>query len=295
MIYIVCPSNYATGGTELLHQLGAELNKQGKKACMAYVCTTENATLPLCNPKFEKYRVQACGFIEDAEENSIVVPECYATLYMRNPYKHIKQYLWWLSVDNAHVDESTADALFSDKRINHLVQSEYAWQYCKRHGVEPRFLGDYIGLEFFKHIDEERIDAVAFNQSKGYNKTSIIIQNVRNAVFIPIANMTEEEVHRTLSKCKVYVDFGNHPGQDRIPREACLSGCIVITGKEGSAGNNKDIPIKEAYKFDEAWEAVPIIEECIRNYDDYIDDFSEYKRMIQGQQKRFKEDVKSIF
>lgn len=55
-----------------------------------------------------------------------------------------------------------------------------------------------------------------------------------------------------MSKSKVYIDFGNHPGKDRIPREAAISGCIVITGKRGAAAFAEDVCIPETYKFDES-------------------------------------------
>jgi len=42
---------------------------------------------------------------------------------------------------------------------------------------------------------------------------------------------------------KLYVDFGKHPGKDRMPREAAVHGCCIITGRRGAAGNPFDIPI----------------------------------------------------
>lgn len=53
--------------------------------------------------------------------------------------------------------------------------------------------------------------------------------------WVPLIGMTTEEMRSCMSKSKVYIDFGNHPGKDRIPREAAISGCIVITGKRGAA------------------------------------------------------------
>ena len=47
--------------------------------------------------------------------------------------------------------------------------------------------------------------------------------------------MTPEQVVDLMSESKVYIDFGNHPGKDRIPREAVINGCCVITGVRGSA------------------------------------------------------------
>ncbi len=38
-----------------------------------------------------------------------------------------------------------------------------------------------------------------------------------------------------MRKAKLYIDFGYHPGKERMPREACLLDCCLIIGKDGSA------------------------------------------------------------
>ena len=47
--------------------------------------------------------------------------------------------------------------------------------------------------------------------------------------------MTSKEVQELLSKCKVYIDFGHFPGKDRVPREAAMCNCCIITGKYGAS------------------------------------------------------------
>lgn len=63
--------------------------------------------------------------------------------------------------------------------------------------------------------------------------------------------MTTQQIIKILDESMVYIDFGNHPGKDRIPREAALRNCIVMTNKSGSAANDIDIPIPAEYKFSE--------------------------------------------
>ena len=48
---------------------------------------------------------------------------------------------------------------------------------------------------------------------------------------------------------QVYIDFGHHPGQDRLPREAAACGCLVVTGTRGSAGFHADVPLPPALKL----------------------------------------------
>lgn len=107
--------------------------------------------------------------------------------------------------------------------------------------------------------------------------------------------MTAEEVHALLCRAKCYIDFGNHPGQDRIPREAAAAGCCVITDRRGSAANDMDVPIPTTYKFDDVPQAIPAILSCIRDcladYEGHTRDFDSYRAMIAGQKEQFRRDV----
>jgi len=63
--------------------------------------------------------------------------------------------------------------------------------------------------------------------------------------------MPREEVIKLLQKAKVYIDFDYHPRKDRLPREAAILGCCVITRKRGSAKFFEDVPIPDEYKFED--------------------------------------------
>ena len=60
-----------------------------------------------------------------------------------------------------------------------------------------------------------------------------------------------KQIINIYNKTKVYLDFGYHPGKDRMPREAALFNNCIITNKKGSAKNKLDIPINDKYKFEE--------------------------------------------
>ncbi|PMP88226.1 MAG: hypothetical protein C0173_07520, partial [Desulfurella sp.] len=76
---------------------------------------------------------------------------------------------------------------------------------------------------------------VAYNPKKGLIFTKKIIKEDSKINFVPIINMPRKNVINLLIKAKVYIDFGNFPGPERIPKEAAILGCCVITGKRGSA------------------------------------------------------------
>jgi glycosyltransferase involved in cell wall biosynthesis len=111
--------------------------------------------------------------------------------------------------------------------------------------------------------------------------------------------MTPAQVGEHLRMAKVYIDFGNHPGKDRIPREAALSGCCVITGRNGSAAYQKDVPIPENYKFydgiKQADEIIEMIRSIFNNYEKVNIDFDSYRTIIRKEKETFTKDVKNIF
>jgi hypothetical protein len=100
-------------------------------------------------------------------------------------------------------------------------------------------------------------------------------------------NKTREEVIDLMSESKVYIDFGNHPGKDRIPREAAICGCCVLTNLLGSAGFYTDIPIPNRYKFSENYaevkRALDLIQTIFKYYEESIKDFDIYKRQIKNE------------
>jgi hypothetical protein len=111
--------------------------------------------------------------------------------------------------------------------------------------------------------------------------------------------MPREEVIKLLQKAKVYIDFGHHPGKDRLPREAAILGCCVITGKRGSAKFFEDVPIPDEYKFEDKEESIPEIidkiKDCFENYEERYKDFEYYRQFIKNEPQKFIEDLRKIF
>ena len=112
--------------------------------------------------------------------------------------------------------------------------------------------------------------------------------------------MSISEVQELLLKSKIYIDFGNHPGRDRFPREAALFGCSVITNKKGSAKNKVDVNIIEEYKFQDESELelnkiVDLINDITINFKSHHDNFNSYRTTILKDEKRFDLELKKIF
>ena len=95
----------------------------------------------------------------------------------------------------------------------------------------------------------------------------------------------ENEIRNLLLKAKIYLDFGAHPGRDRLPREAVLSNCIVITGIKGSALNDIDIPIDKLFKFDHKDKNfyknfAKLCNGVFLDYEFHLKKFNDYKKIV---------------
>jgi len=187
---------------------------------------------------------------------------------------------------------------------SHLVQSYYAMKHLESNGIPKNkifYLSDYLNESFLKIQTDllKKEIIVVYNPKKGFSFTKKIIRNAPEIRFVPLINMTRQQVIETLQRAKVYIDFGNHPGKDRIPREAAILGCCVITGRRGSAKYFEDVPIPEEYKFDDKEENIPKIinkiKDCFENFEERYKDFNYYREVIRNEPKKFLEDLKRIF
>lgn len=323
-IYVICPANNKTGGTELLHQLVYQLNKIGRTAYIAYYmegkCDKNNPT----PTEFKKYVGNVCTVsqIEDSKENLIVFPE--VCIGKQRRFKNIQKCVWWLSVDNYNAMLGRVNRLkkygllsflkhlwlndyISQKDIEkidvHLYQSYFAADFLSKKGIKEEnmyYLSDYINDIYMNGFStEDRENIVIYNPKKGFKFTQKLIKEGTDIKWVPIQNMTNKQVLELMSRAKVYIDFGNHPGKDRIPRETAMAGCCVITNRTGSAGYKQDVPIKDCYKFedtdDNITDIIVKIREVLEGYEVHINEFSSYRDFISNEKEKFENDVKNIF
>ncbi|HEY0669896.1 MAG TPA: hypothetical protein VGD22_17065 [Sphingobacteriaceae bacterium] len=321
-VYIFCPPNFATGGTELLHQLSYKLNKVGITTFMYYV-NAPNST-PQIHPQFIKYNPIITDEIVDEPQNILITPEIYIDFRL-DKFKKIRKVIWWLSVDFYldpllsklerkqkkpffHLKKLIGRYKFADmnflkkRKFYHLVQSQYAKSFLQQQGIHSlKYLSDYLNSTFFNQISDpfKKEDIIAYNPKKGFEFTSRLISAAPNFNWLALENMSPEEVKNSLSKSKVYIDFGNHPGKDRFPREAAMMGCCIITGRRGAAKNEEDIPLLEEFKFDEATsdihDIITKIEQCIVDYEHQCIQFEDYRNKIKQEEENFDKDLTRIF
>ena len=322
VVYVLCPNNTKTGGTELAHQLVYQINKNGGKSKIAYF-SLHGEPLRIIDA-FKCYVTDFVDLkkIEDSPDNIVVFPE--ANLFFLNQFHKVQKCIWWMSVDNYLKYRSFSFLLkmnvhfvlngllklaynnffkvdIRDKQITHFYQSEYARNFLENAGItKVHRLSDYLNEEYLHiNIYTDRKDIVLYNPRKGLAFTQMLMKFAPNITWVPLQNMTTEQVKETLHHSKVYIDFGNHPGKDRFPREAAMCGCCVITGKRGSAKFFEDVPIADEFKFDESCKTIPLIiskiRECLDNYETESTKFNSYRDFIKSEYQTFQDDVKKIF
>jgi hypothetical protein len=97
---------------------------------------------------------------------------------------------------------------------------------------------------------------------------------------------------------KLYVDFGHHPGKDRMPREAARAGCCILTSRTGAANFEEDVPIPGDCKFQTTDKAVPRIASAIRdmlsNFDVQTKRFERYRQAIAVEKTVFENEVRAF-
>lgn len=323
-IYMVCPSNNKTGGTELLHQLANQLSLIGKNAYIAYYFEGNARHLDPTPEAFKQYKFKSCELksIEDSSDNLVIFPEVAIGKHRR--FKHIQKSIWWLSVDNYFASMGKMKRLkrygvlsflkhillndyIKSSDISsidvHFYQSYFAADFLNKQGIPKKntyYLSDYINDIYLNNFTQyKKSNIVIYNPKKGLVFTEKLINSAPDISWKPIMNMTNQQVVDLMRNAKVYIDFGNHPGKDRIPREAAMSGCCVITNKKGSAAFQQDVPIPEKYKFNDSEDNIKTItntiRECLNNYPKSITDFSTYRNYIRNEKEEFRQNVAAIF
>lgn len=316
-ILVVCPHFVQTGGPEALHQLCDQLNRSQRVSAKMVYCRTNGFTVscvlqprtPLSYHRYNAPSVDHDPFQEEEEEGGnlsqlLIWPECWTNQmldYMSSgPQPTSPCVIWWLSVDN----NTGRFREWERNDIIHLYQSEYARQHLlKNKATHILPMTEYIS-DPPKPGDKDRTIDVVFNPVKGIHFTDEIRKRSEPLVqFRPIGGgadgrirISPEEVRNLLQQAKVYIDFGPHPGMDRLPREAALAGCVIVTNTKGAALYQQDVPLPQRYKvakFDT--EAIhKLLMDILKNFEERSEEMGHYRKWINGQAAEMKNCVDNL-
>lgn len=301
--YILSPAGIESGGPELTHQLCCELLGQQADAKMYYIYSDRIAPVDMeAMPRYVKYGTTHARTLEEADSRDAVMIFNESTTSFLRFFQKAKKVLWWMSVDNYLSDGYRLPEVELGQQVDlHLVQSFYAYDYVKNIIKVPEeritFLSDYTHENFQKKYFPEgfRQDIVLYNPKKGFERLKPLIDLTPEVKWIPLVNLTEEQLMKIMQIAKVYIDFGNHPGKDRIPREAAVSGCCILTNKEGSAAYQEDVPIPQQYKFEHCEKEYDKIKALIldicNHFEAHSQNFDSYRQWITEEKNRFSKDT----
>jgi hypothetical protein len=329
-IYILAPANSASGGQEALHELGYYLGLENIRVMMAYYGSSGGQ--PPVHPRFSQYGIPFCSSeqIPDNANHVLICPEA-ATMQLY-PFRNIRKVIWWLSVGfyrsslrNFSLLKATTSLLkgdfsrvknilsnreklfrFDDHSVIHINGSFYTADFVRRHGAEPNMMVQPLGLDFQRMVlnnppqkfsAEKRQDVVLYNPAKGSRVMSRLIRHCTNLKFTPLKGFSTSELIELLQSSKLYVDFGKFPGPERLPKEAVVNGCCIITGCRGAAAFSGDVRIPEKYKIRSGniKSIHDLILSIFADYETHIQQFAEYRAMVYGLEKGFTNQIRNFF
>ncbi|MBR4627239.1 MAG: hypothetical protein IKO47_06010 [Ruminococcus sp.] len=325
-----------TGGGEALFQLRCDLEDMGYRTYIAYKGSDlKEMVIP---EKFRKYVLtEGCicrlSDVADEEDNCIIVPEV-ATTYLFG-FKKIQKAVWWLSsnyydgkcrfrnrpegavneikkcYDYAGYLKKCAVRLYKYRKVRYPltdVVNISGYNHVddilrKKYHLEPVLLIHSIGQDFLNNkmseeeASAERENNVLYNPKKPSKlMESLLKRNKFN--YIPIINMSPDEMIALFRKSKLYLDFGPFPGPERLPKETVYNGVNVMVGKRNTATNYLDVRVPDKYKIDvksSPEKIEQLIQYMLDNYKKIYPEFDDYRQMVENMEKVYYEQLGGIF
>lgn len=285
---IPTPGAIRTGGPEALHQLADAINRSGRARALTYYVGQKHPAV------VAEYQGLYPHIEETATLNHPGAHIIQAEIYNPADYAATAwagRWVWWLSAERFFPLEQF-------QGFGHLFQSEFARRKWQAFGISGLMLTDYIRAQYFGQSANKpkQRNLIAVNGSKGVLFSSALIEACPDLEIVALKGMSAQQVCATLDRAAAYVDFGWHPGRDRLPREAALRGCVVVTGLEGAANNPIDIPVPPEYKVNPGNMAA--VAALLRSIGDQQDKHrqrqADYVRAIEQQPARFDAEVAAL-
>lgn len=191
--------------------------------------------------------------------------------------------------------------------VEHICASYYAYDFVSKRSSKKVFLCIEPISKFFleKYNSQkndlnssDRKDVVLYNPRKSGVFVKKLADYAPNLNFEPLVGLSQEQLIDKYKSAKLYVDFGPFPGAERIPKEAVLFGCSIITGRRGASNFYGDVPIPDEYKFgdfqNQVEQIVQKIRELLANYNSKNKDFIVYRETVLSLENGFVKSLKEI-
>lgn len=297
----LCPAKLATGGTEGIHHLVSEMNKHDQiHAQILYVGND------LTDPQPNEYAKYECEYITEFPadfKGCIIFPEVYANQIIEQKYSNCMVAVNWQGVDVYYWNNSRNNYNLFLKRADtiHLTMSQYGIDHLKKLGIDALKVEDCINDVYFQQFSEEFVRGreVLYNPSRvkltQFQKIVMSRCTTEYGIkFKPLQGYTQDQLIDIFRHSRLYIDFGDFSGRERLPREAVMCGCCILTSTKGTAKYDEDNGIQSQYKIDDTNEAIRMIKFVLDNYDQCKDDFNAYRTAMRLDSERYPNQVKEF-
>lgn len=296
-VLALCPGSFATGGTEGIHHLVSELITCGADARILYVGGTQ--------PKeFASYNCPYVTELPAGYSGAVIFPEIWANKVVEPQYSNCTAAVLWQGIDvyDWHVSERERGLFLRRKDALHVTMSEYGMAHLRGMGLDPIKIPDCINDDFLQNFSEEweRGDVVLYNPMpiKMTRFQEIVMARCQTELgmkFLPLQGYTRSRLIEIFRQSKLYIDFGVFSGRERLPREAVMCGCCILTSNKGTAGYYKDNTIPDRYKLTDMTKAVEMIQYVLANYEECRSDFDLYRKVLRDDLEQYPKQVKEFY
>lgn len=320
--YIFTPMSVVGGGAEALHQLGYYLRQAGLEAYVVYY-TYVGFFDAKPNKRYEEYGAVVVKYedVEDEKWNYVIAPE--NAPWCLNGFHKARKCIWWLGLVASevymgswwykahylkrrilgHSVFSARKLLYNPKNCWHLCGSKYA--YLEVRNRFPKSVVEYmvepISLDFLlmdnSNVSQERESIVLYNPAKPSKRMSeLLVRGKFN--YVPLEGLAPIGLAEMYKKSKLYVDFGEFGGPERMPKEAVYFGCNILVAKHNAASNDFDVAIPEKYKVGDGEDIERVerrIADMLDNYEKQKSDFLPFKTKVENLEKGFCDYIQKVF
>lgn len=144
--------------------------------------------------------------------------------------------------------------------VTHIFQSNYAKKFVSREfKLNGLMVTDYTRQNSVLSIKETKMAEieettckfrVAYNPNKGLGNILILEKYLDPCIqLIPLRGFTYNQLIYIFDKVDLYLDLGNLPGKDRLPREAIFAGCPIMLAALGAGSDLEDFAIPNKYRL----------------------------------------------
>lgn len=300
-LQVVSPAGAQSGGPESLHNLASLAKRLGFDVEMVYFPYGKGQGLP---DRYVQYQVPVSTLKDDVGV-VVVFPEIYCMQALK--LKNAKPLIWWLSVDffqrikyysfrdkvryflMALRGERPFAGVKALKGLTHITKAAYDRNFLEKNGISGMQLAGPISRFYLQPCQDELMkkkrNVILYSPRRDSKVAPALMARFPEFNFVPLSGLNELQLRDLYQSSKLYIDFGNHPGKERMPREAAACGCCVATGLLGSAANDEDVPIPKRFKFDVAdpdffdkFKAV--VSDVFDSFDTTSKEFDAYRREI---------------